>query len=867
MKETLTIRKRYNSNAARARGDLDRFAEIQLDRLVESMEFNNIDQDSRSFTFADGSYVRIFRSYGLDYVDTYVPDTIPDDILDAVVEASIRKRFFIEIEDPEFSYETHQSHSLYWVVAKASIMTQLLTKLELVSGGHMTPEAINAALDRAMVRIGAKIGKYVLLIPFDFTEIEQYYPTETIGGEEGKWTANARWAFREAKSFRVEFDADSDTPITEEYIGYNKGSLINSTQKEAYKLVCPGLYKNYQQFHKLGDYLHWYGVTEYKDPGAPLQHNLLSKSYKLGPTSAEKIIELGSFFHGDYRMVVPGEGGLTKVDTDFGNIFATLTPPVETNGLVSIDDTHVTLHLYGGVDMAHVSAFAESGSIGAEGQLNTILKYEHGGGKASDPSWVYENVEGEVSTGYHALLWGRSGDSEKIGWTYEAYMPKVEVVDVDEDNYSVVFASGVVIDRSYTHDKSFVNQMERYNEEHTREDGWSIYRYILKPDNTQTAESVWRALATPVVTTYAAHRGGFRFELVARTPTDQYTIVDGVVPKTLISVIGSGFSFISDVEVDTFQLEGKYNGPHGYSSNHYSEQDFYNYINCEESYCDGTIPEGSACGMNYFPVERPPTTEVLQIPAGEYYGDHETRRIETEDLGDCPIRSGPDHPDLPGICRLDGYASVQYDQYVIIGCLQGEVAPSSGVGASPQPVSSGSNLTGYLKQSGGGGAVYGLDFDECVEVASASPPASEWQMDIHDTGGPYNLTNPARVTVRQTTAIHSSTDYEEASRIMVYLEDFELVISGYLSVEGRLIENTYGPQYAVLDDSACSGDVLVFVATCDELHEELNNFPIDNWYIVLQQGATAQVDIFDDIFDTLQLDKTSPDQIIDMGMF
>ena len=27
-----------------------------------------------------------------------------------------------------------------------------------------------------------------------------------------------------------------------------------------------------------------------------------------------------------------------------------------------------------------------------------------------------------------------------------------------------------------------------------------------------------------------------------------------------------------------------------------------------------------------------------------------------------------------------------------------------------------------------------------------------------------------------------------------------------------------------------NGDVLVFVATCDELHEELNNFPIDNWF-------------------------------------
>ena len=75
-KKSLTTRKRFNTNHARSRGDLSRFADIQLERLLVQMEMSGIEQDSRSFKFEDGSKVSVFHSYGVSYVDINVPDQI-----------------------------------------------------------------------------------------------------------------------------------------------------------------------------------------------------------------------------------------------------------------------------------------------------------------------------------------------------------------------------------------------------------------------------------------------------------------------------------------------------------------------------------------------------------------------------------------------------------------------------------------------------------------------------------------------------------------------------------------------------------------------------------------------------------------------
>ena len=98
MKENLATRKRWNSEAAMARGDLRRFADIQLGRLIESMEFNDIDQDSRSFNFADGSRICIFHSHGLSTADIYVPGVSAPEVLPELKEEPIYPVFIAIID-------------------------------------------------------------------------------------------------------------------------------------------------------------------------------------------------------------------------------------------------------------------------------------------------------------------------------------------------------------------------------------------------------------------------------------------------------------------------------------------------------------------------------------------------------------------------------------------------------------------------------------------------------------------------------------------------------------------------------------------------------------------------------------------------
>jgi len=852
-KKSLTTRKRFNTNHARSRGDLSRFADIQLERLLVQMEMSGIEQDSRSFKFEDGSKVSVFHSYGVSYVDINVSGESIDEKLKSLAEASLFKRFFVEILDPDFAWDTHRSHSLYWICPLQLISQRMDVILKDICDEGTTGQAINNAIIKVLTENKAKIGEHIALIPFDFEDISDYYPKGEHGGEYGKWSIDGWHAFREAKSFVAEFDDNK----SRRYIGYNAGSLINSTEKKAFELIHPTGLKKYQQFHKVGDYLHWFGISEQDEEGIPLMHHVHSQSMKIDATAGE-IIKLGGFIHFDYRGVANGFGGLTKIDTSFGNIFATLTPPTETNGLVSIDDDHVVLHLYD-VDIPSFTVHAEGGGVGEEGKVNGLLTYEHKGEKESDPDWIYENIAGEISTEYMALLWGTKGNSVCAGWTYKADMPRLAIVDAEKETYGLIFKSIVDIEKEYYRDKIFKNTRVSLDEDYDQETEEIIYRYINNGTG-MAAESVWCDASAPTSKNYTAVRGGYRYELSAFFPAKEYTRIADEIPRSLPTVIGSGFSFLSDGIEGRFKLAGEYAGPHEYTHGWYSDDNYKEYKNCGTIECqDEAAADGKNCGQRYYTSVDRPVGYTIKPQTNDLYGGHAWAKNEEDNYGD-QIRGSYS-------CYDTGYASVKNYFGLICGCLEGTIAPVAGdIIADCHDVNSGSVFNYYTTLREGAAATYGLTNEGTVAVISNAPSRNEWAIAVNDRSGPYNLTNGGRISVPNSSFTESMVEYEKNYRVLVYLENFELSIDGCLSSEGRYTYNIYTPQYALLDDRACGGALIVFVGVGEEPYESLSTLPIDQWHILLQIDE-KRVDIFDDLFDTLGLDKSNMNQIVDMGMF
>lgn len=435
--KNLATRKRYKNLSARSRTDLGRFADTQLNMLLNIMGHSGIEQDARSFEFADGSRVDIYHSYGLSYVDISTPDEVLEEDKKLDLYITIMGKYYIEVADPDFTYyqvpsdaeddapPAQNGHKFFWVFPGIKNIREYVI-VHIKNSKDATSDEIELAIEEEIqkldVKTSVKDGVTYAAVEFSVEDIKRMFPVSSAWSDGD--AAHGRTNFREAKSFVIERDGTTDR-----YVGYCSGVLRKANGEVVGNMFDSfgshvATKRKYHQFHIIQGYYVWFGMGHEAEPGYPDWVNL---NVKVAKDDGDDVGVLYTFSKFDYLDILSTYESEIFCDGPVqGNVIGYLRPPAYIDHVAAVLDNSITIIAKGEHGLGSLCGGNDYEDYGCGSGSYIEMTFDASG----------EQTAGNRSFGFTDYLWGKLA-SDRRGAIVLADSSTASVDDLEEDPYQV----------------------------------------------------------------------------------------------------------------------------------------------------------------------------------------------------------------------------------------------------------------------------------------------------------------------------------------------------------------------------------------------------------------------------------------------